>query len=206
MTDTRSAEGGSRDQILRTLAPAPATVEQLAEGLGITSNAVRHQLARLEAEGLVGRRGAVRGPRRPSQLYGLTGEGADALSRAYLPALLELLSVLDQRLPPSTLRRIMAETGERLSDGKSATGSLRERADHGRDLLESLGGIVSSRHGRGESRLDGAACPLGAAALRSGTTCDAVKGLLGTATGLEVEAECDLKAVPRPRCRFTLTE
>ena len=82
MTDTRAPEGGSRDQILRTLAPAPATVEQLALGLGVTPNAVRHQLARLEADGLVGRRGTVRGTRRPSQLYGLTGAGVDALSRA----------------------------------------------------------------------------------------------------------------------------
>ena len=81
----------------------------------MTPNAVRHQLARLEAEGLVGRRGTVRGTRRPSQLYGLTGPGVDALSRAYLPALLELLSVLDDRLPPAALRRIMTETGERLS-------------------------------------------------------------------------------------------
>ena len=206
MTETRASEGGSRDQILRTLAPAPATVEQLAVHLGVTPNAVRHQLARLEADGLVGRRGTVRGTRRPSQLYGLTGEGVDALSRAYLPALLELLSVLDERLPPASLRRIMAETGERLGSGKPATGSLRDRAEHARDVLESLGGIVSLKHGKGEYRLEGAACPLGAAALRSGMTCDAVKALLTSATGLDAEVDCDLQAVPRPRCRFALSE
>jgi predicted ArsR family transcriptional regulator len=202
----RTAEAGSRDQILRALAPAPATVEQLAQALAVTPNAIRHQLVRLERDGLVGRRGTVKGTRRPSQLYGLTGEGVDALSRAYLPALLELLSVLEEKLPPTTLRRLMSEAGTRLSAGEPATGSLRERAEAGRALLEDLGGIVSARHTRRESRLDGAACPLGAAALRSGTTCDAVKSLLRSATGLEAEVACDLHAQPRPRCRFTLTE
>jgi predicted ArsR family transcriptional regulator len=203
--ESRTAEAGSRDQILRSLAPAPATVEQLAQALEVTPNAIRHQLVRLERDGLVGRRGTIKGSRRPSQLYGLTGEGVDALSRAYLPALLELLTVLDEELPPATLRRIMSETGERLSPVSPATGSLRDRAEIGRVMLEGLGGIVSARHGRGESRLEGAACPLGAAALRSGTTCDAVKSLLQRTTGLEAEVACDLQAEPRPRCRFTLT-
>jgi predicted ArsR family transcriptional regulator len=181
-------------------------VEQLAAGLGVTPNAVRHQLARLEADGLVGRRGTVRGTRRPSQLYGLTGEGVDALSRAYLPALLELLSVLDERLPSAALRRIMAETGERLGSAQPATGSLRDRAEHAREVLENLGGIVSLKYGRGECRLEGSACPLGAAAQRSGMTCEAVKALLTHATGLEAEVDCNLQAVPRPRCSFTLKD
>ena len=100
---------------LRALAPAPATVEQLAETMGVTPNAIRHQLTRLERDGLVRRHGTVKGTRRPSQLYGLTGDGADALSRAYLPCLLELLSVLDERLPEATLQRLMVETGKRLA-------------------------------------------------------------------------------------------
>ena len=205
VAESRTAEAGSRDQILRALAPEPATVEQLAQALEVTPNAVRHQLVRLERDGLVGRRGTIKGTRRPSQLYGLTGEGIDALSKAYLPALLELMTVLEGKLPPTTMRRIMAETGERLAPGSPATGSLRDRAEAGRLLLESLGGIVSARHGRSESRLEGAACPLGAAALRSGTTCEAVKSLLQGTTGLEAEVACDLHAEPRPRCRFTLT-
>ena len=204
MAQPRTPEAGSRDQVLRALAPAPATVEHLARALAVTPNAVRHQLVRLERDGLVGRRGTIKGTRRPSQLYGLTGEGVDALSKAYLPALLELLTVLEERLPPATMRRIMSETGERLSPDPPAGGSLRDRAEIGRDLLEGLGGIVTARHGRGETRLEGAACPLGAAALRSGTTCDAVKSLLQGATGLEAEVACDLHAEPRPRCRFTL--
>src|SRR5262245_2184484 len=99
VSGTRTLEAGSREQILRTLAPEPATVEQLAQVLDVTPNAVRHQLARLERDGLVGRRGTVKGTRRPSQLYGLTGAGVDALSRAYLPALLELITVLEDKLP-----------------------------------------------------------------------------------------------------------
>ena len=205
MADPRTPEVGARDQILRALAPEPATVEQLAQALDVTPNAVRHQLVRLERDGLVGRRGTVKGTRRPSQLYGLTGEGVDALSRAYLPTLLELLSVLEEKLPPPAMRRIMSEAGARLSPGPATGGSFRERAEAGRDLLESLGAIVTVRHGRSESRLEGAACPLGAAALRSGTTCEAVKSLLQNTTGLETEVACDLHAEPRPRCRFALT-
>ena len=205
MAESRTTEAGSRDQVLRALAPEPATVEQLARTLDVTPNAVRHQLVRLERDGLVGRRGTIKGTRRPSQLYGLTGAGVDALSRAYLPALLELLSVLEERLPPQAMRRIMSETGGRLAPAPQATGTVRDRAEAARAMLEGMGGIVSARHMRGESRLEGAACPLGAAALRSGTTCDAVKSLLENATGLEAGVACDLHAEPRPRCRFTLT-
>jgi predicted ArsR family transcriptional regulator len=170
----------------------------------VTPNAVRHQLVRLERDGLVGRRGTLKGSRRPSQLYALTGQGLDALSRAYRPAMLELLSVLEEKLPPATLRRIMTATGARLAPGTPASGSIRDRAEAARAMIEEMGGIASARHGRGESRLEGAACPLGAAALRSGTTCDAVKSLLERATGLEADVACDLEAEPRPRCRFTL--
>ncbi len=204
MPQPKPTDGGSRDQMLRALAPEPATVDQLATTLGVTANAIRHQLTRLERDGLVGRRGSVRGTRRPSQLYGLTGDGVDALSRAYLPCLLELLSVLGDRLPGSTLRRIMAETGERLGGEAPASGSLRERASRGRAVLEGLGGIVREKHVKGAVRLEGATCPLGAAALRTGATCEAVGGLLHRATGLPAAVECDLAASPRPRCRFTL--
>jgi predicted ArsR family transcriptional regulator len=190
---------------LRALAPAPATVEQLAETLGVTPNAIRHQLTRLERDGLVRRHGTVKGTRRPSQLYGLTGDGADALSRAYLPCLLELLSVLDERLPEATLQRLMVETGKRLAGDPPPGGSFRDRATRGRKVLESLGGIITEKQMKGGVRLEGATCPLGAAALRSGSTCHAVAGLLNQVTGLTSDVACDLESTPRPRCVFLLT-
>ena len=201
----RIEEEGPREQILRTVAGAPATVEQLAAQLGVTPNAVRHQLARLERDGLVERQGTLRGPRRPSHLYGLTGRGADALSRAYLPCLLELLSVLAERLPDASLRRLMVETGERLAGtGQPPSGSLRERAAAGRTALEALGATVTQKPLKSGVRLEGASCPLGAAAQRTPATCQAVAALLHRATGLVPTVECETDARPRPRCRFTL--
>lgn len=202
----RTEEEGPREQILRTVAGAPATVEQLAAELGVTPNAVRHQLARLERDGLVERQGTLRGARRPSHLYGLTGLGADSLSRAYLPCLLELLSVLAERVPDASLRRLMVETGERLAGaGQPPSGSLRERAAAGRAALEALGASVTQKTLKSGVRLEGASCPLGAAAQRTRATCQAVAALLHRATGLVPTVECETDARPRPKCRFTLT-
>jgi predicted ArsR family transcriptional regulator len=74
----------TRGQILLLLERrGRATVEELATALGITTMAVRLQLATLEADRLVSKQSRRKGRGRPSQIYMLTEEAQDALPKQY---------------------------------------------------------------------------------------------------------------------------
>ena len=59
----------TRGQIVTILRSAPCTVEDLAEKLNLTDNAVRAHLSTLERDGLVRQSGLRRGPRKPHFTY-----------------------------------------------------------------------------------------------------------------------------------------
>ncbi len=88
------------------------TVEELAERLGLTRTAITTQLAALQADGLVGRRGFRPGRRRPSVLYALTAK-ADALFPksydAFAAAVLEEI----KREGPGELRALLRRIADR---------------------------------------------------------------------------------------------
>ena len=68
----------TRGQIVTLLRSSACTVEDLAEELKLTDNAVRAHLATLERDGLIRQSGLRRGPRKPHFTYVLTDE-ADKL-------------------------------------------------------------------------------------------------------------------------------
>src|SRR3954451_5932813 len=104
----------TKGRLLVLLCPGSQTVFDLAKGLGLTNNAVRAQLQRLERDGLVTKSGSRRGFRRPHVEYQLTAEGLEIFPKAYEPVLIELLNVLADRMRSGTSRELLVETGERL--------------------------------------------------------------------------------------------
>src|SRR5215217_4418285 len=83
----------TRGRILGLLRCGARTVEELAQAISLTDNAVRAHLATLERDGMVRsagiRRGAGAG--KPSTLYELPPEAELVFSRAYPPVLTALL-------------------------------------------------------------------------------------------------------------------
>src|SRR5215218_1711943 len=86
-------------KVLLLLCRKRRTVNELAEQLGLTDNAVRAQLQRLQDQGLVRLAGSRPGVRRPHADYELTAKGRRMFPRAYQPVLRTLVDVLMQQLP-----------------------------------------------------------------------------------------------------------
>ena len=192
----------TRGRIVSRLRRGAATVEELAELLGLTDNGVRVHLATLERDGWIHAAGVRRGegPGKPATLYGLNPEAEAMLSSAYRPLLLALLGALAEREDPRRIETLMRDAGRRLALelGGFARGNPRERIVR---LLESLGAAVEVHEGkRGEYHVAGAGCPVGAAVTVEPKVCRAVTAMLAGALDAAVTEHCDRSGVPC--CRF----
>jgi len=197
----------ARVAVLDSVRRGRHTVNALADALGITDNAVRLQLAALERDGLLRRRGVRRSGKagQPAAEYELTELGEGALSRAYQPVLTRLVAALGDRVDARTLRAVFADAGRRLSrDANSAaSGSLSQRAQACAELIESLGGSASIEGTRTRQVVVGAACPLAAAVRAEPMSCAIVESLLAEHAGVKAQQRCHHG--DQPRCRFELT-
>src|SRR4249919_3430434 len=86
----------TRARILALLREGAWTVDDLAERLGVTDNAVRFHLDALERAGTVRKEGVrrIRGAGQPASLFSLSAGGEEAFSRAYAPVLIACLEEL----------------------------------------------------------------------------------------------------------------
>src|SRR5688572_26073964 len=104
----------TRGRILLRLCRGRYTVADLAAHVGLTDNAVRAQLQRLQRDGMVSQAGARRGTRKPHVEYQLTTRARELFPRAYEPALRRLVDVLTDRLPPRVARDLLLRAGRAL--------------------------------------------------------------------------------------------
>ena len=73
----------TRGRIVTLLRGTTRTVNELAEELGLTDNAVRAHLLSLERDGLVTQSGIQRGTRKPHFAYELAAEAEHLFPKAY---------------------------------------------------------------------------------------------------------------------------
>ncbi len=186
-----------RDQIIDHLRWGPATVEELAQAVGLTANGVRVHLAALRSEGVVYRAGVFRteGAGKPPHLYAITPAGEESLSRAYPGALVALVEALRAAHGDHQLEAVLTEAGRRLA----ATTAERDP----QRLLESLGARVrASALDDGGVRLHGAGCPLSAVVRQQPLSCELVRSLLAYSTGRQVVRRCQYGE--SPKCCFDM--
>src|SRR5687767_7355765 len=105
----------TRGQIIGLLRSSSRTVNELAEALQLTDNAVRSHLTTLERDGLVQQSGIRPGLRKPHAVYELTAEAEQLFPKAYAPLLNQVLDVLDERLAPEVLESALREVGRRMA-------------------------------------------------------------------------------------------
>lgn len=196
----------TRGRVVALLRRRASTVDELAEALGMTDNAVRSHLTALERDGLVVQEGLRRGPGagKPAALYALSPNAEPLLSKAYPPVLNAVLDVLATEMP-ARAEELMRQVGERLaaSAGGPVTGSLHHRVNAAADVLTALGGDVDVLDDQGTLTIRGCGCPLSAAVARRPEVCRAVEALVSGVSGARMVSACEHGE--RPRCRFRVT-
>ena len=200
---TRFLEG-TRGRIVALLRRGARTVEELAQSVELTDNAVRSQLTSLERDGLVRQDGVRRGPGagKPAVLYELHPDAEALFSAAYPPVLTALLDAIVEELPRARTDALLRSVGQRLAAGAGgeARGSLKERVRTAAGILTALGGEVDVVVEKGVQTIRGHGCPLSAAVSRRPETCRAIESLLSEVVGASVRECCDHGE--RPRCCF----
>src|SRR5690349_2794145 len=132
----------TRGRIIALLRRAPRTIEELAQALDLTDNAVRVHIATLERDGIAEQQGVRRGVRKPSIVYALTTEGEQIFPKAYGPVLGELLDVLAEQMSSDGLTAVLRVVGRRLAaEQPVALTTPRERAQAAINVLNELGGL-----------------------------------------------------------------
>jgi predicted ArsR family transcriptional regulator len=196
----------SRGRIVTLLQAGPRTIDDMAAALGLTPNAVRAQITSMERDGVVQRVGFRAGATRPSQLFELTPEVEQLLSRAYVPLLLELVRVFAEQVPPADLDRLFRQAGAALADellkAQRPTGTLEARAKAASDVLNEQLGALTQVKKNGGLQIRGVGCPLAAVTGKHEAVCRAMEAFVEHVVGAPVRHCCDREG--RPRCCFQI--
>ena len=189
-------------RIVALLRRGERSVEELAQALDLTDNAVRAQLTTLERDGIVAaarirREGAVG---KPATLYALATGAVPVLSSAYAPVLASLLAELSERLTGKELRAALRGTGARLAPSTAPGASLKERVTAGAFMLTALGADADLVRTADGYEIRGHGCVLSEAVSACPATCQAVEALLSEVTGVAVKERCDRTRAPN--CLF----
>jgi predicted ArsR family transcriptional regulator len=199
----------TRGRIVSLLRGRTRTVNELAEELEMTDNAVRAHLATLERDGLIRQGGVQRGHRKPHFAYELTPEAEHLFPKSYDALLNVLLSVLKEKLAADDLGDILREVGRKTAADTmplfAKDSDLSARAEKAVEVLEALGGAPRLETEEGKIIIKSASCPFATAVEAHPEVCRVAETLVAQVTGGRVCERCNKTAVP-PRCSFEITE
>ncbi|HEU4933327.1 MAG TPA: ArsR family transcriptional regulator [Pyrinomonadaceae bacterium] len=195
----------TRGQIVTILRSAPGTVDELAEKLNLTDNAVRAHLSTLERDGLVRQSGLRRGPRKPHFTYVLTDEADKLFPKAYDALLNQLIAVLKTRLSPPEIESALREVGRAMAANAPAgqSAKLESRVQSALKVLEAIGGAAEVTKYEDKFVIEGSGCPLAAAVTVHPEVCRLAESLVAEIVKAPVHEYCDRDG--RPKCRFEIS-
>lgn len=182
----------TRGRIIDLLRRASRTVEELAQALELTDNAVRAQLAALERDGLVQQSGRRRSSSKPASVYTLTPAAEDLFPKAYGPVLRQLLEELTERIPSEEVEAVLRSTGCRLAaQWPLPRGELHMRVEAAVSVLNALGGLAELERRNGTYVIQGYSCPLAAVVPGHPEVCRLAETLLTSLIDTPVQARCE---------------
>lgn len=195
----------TRGRLVALLRRGERSVEELAQALGLTDNAVRAQLVLLEREGVVRSVGIRRDGTvgKPAALYGVAPSASALFSSAYAPVLSSLLAELGERMSSRQLDTLLRGAGRRLAPVLPAAATFDDRARASAAFLAALGADADLVQTSDGYEIRGHGCVLSDAVMSCPATCNAVEELLSEVTGTTVREQCD--RANQPRCRFLIS-
>jgi len=106
----------TRDVVLRTLLTQPrCTINELSEKVGISPISIRHHIASLEAEGLIGCQDERHGVGRPRQVFFLTETGMEQFPTRYVQLTVRLLEQLKETMPEVMINKLFTQMAVNLA-------------------------------------------------------------------------------------------
>src|SRR5437763_10812965 len=183
----------TRGKILDLLHARECTVNELAEELHLTDNAVRAHLASLERDRLVAQSGLKPGIRKPHTTYALGPEAEQLFPKAYGRLISLLMSIFSRQVKPRNLRAGMRAAGrkvagEHLHDLRGRT--RQQRIDAALGILKELGGSASFKEEDGKHFIYGNGCPIAAATTDHPEACLLEESLMTELIGSPVQEQC----------------
>jgi predicted ArsR family transcriptional regulator len=195
----------TRGRVVSRLRRRRHTVEELAQELELTDNAIRAHLATLERDGIVRQQGVRRGVGKPSYDYDLTPDAEALFPKAYEPVLRELIGAIEERLGPGGSEELLRAAGRRLAvNAGQPDDALRARVDAAAALLGELGGLAEVEEAEGGYVIRGYSCPLAAVVPGHPAVCQLAETMLTEYVGAPVCENCD-RSDDRPRCEFQIS-
>ena len=192
--------GSTRGRIVTLVRGTTRTVNELAEELELTDNAVRAHLLSLERDGLIKQSGVQRGTRKPHFAYELTEEAENLFPKAYDALFNHLLSVLKRRFTPEVLEEVLREEGRSLGGKQTSGGDLESRVGEGLMALEAIGGSARLEREEGQLFIRSQSCPLASAVAEHPEVCQLAESLLTKVIGAKVREHCNREG--SPQCAF----
>jgi predicted ArsR family transcriptional regulator len=194
----------TRGRVVILLRDGDSTVEELAERLELTDNAVRAHLTTLERDGLVQQSGVRRGARKPHFTYSLTSEAEKLFPKAYDALLNQLIAVLKGRLDEQELVGVLREVGRGIAASASSgrQDDLESRVQTALAVLAAIGGAAEVEQLEDKFIIHSSGCPLAAAVTVHPEVCQLAETLVSEIVKAPVRECCD--RVGSPRCRFEI--
>ena len=195
----------TRGRILDLLRMGDRTVNELAEELRLTDNAVRAHLASMERDRLIVHSGMKPGFRKPHATYALGPEAEQLFPNAYGRLVSLLMSIFSRQVEPRNLRAGMRAAGrtvanEHLPELRGKT--RQQRIDAALGVLKELGGTATFKEEDGKRFIYGNGCPIAAATASHPEACLLAESLLTELIGSPVKEHCIRGATPS--CRFQI--
>ena len=194
----------TRGQIILLLRYSNKTVNELAEELNLTDNAVRAHLLTLERDRLVRQSGTVKGFRKPHFAYSLTEEARHLFPKSYDSVLNQLLDVLKTRLSPASLKDVLLEVGRKIGTRKPAEAeeSIDARLDNALQTLEELGGAARIIKEDKKILIKSESCPFADAVTEHPEVCQLAESMIEEIIGIPVKENCNRDSLPQ--CYFEI--
>src|SRR5690606_14148747 len=182
---------GTRGELLGLLRRSRRSINELAEALSISDNAVRMHVAALQRDGLVEFAGLERSTGgKPAQLFRITAAGEELFPKAYSLVLSELIGLVKEREGADVVVELLREVGARAAPRGGVDDDSREaRVGRGVAGLQNLGGELDVVREPSGWVLRGHGCPLSAVVREHPEVCRLVESLVAEIT-LTDATEC----------------
>ena len=194
----------TRGQIVLLLRNGHMTVNQIAERLNLTDNAVRTHLLTLERDRFVRQAGTVKGFRKPHISYALTADANELFPKSYDSIFNQLLNVLKKRMAVSAIKDLLSEVGARLGrqNADENKNDLDERIETTLETLRAAGGSPKLLKEDGRILIVSENCPFAEAVAEHPEVCHVAESMVSEIVGRHASEICDRSGLPK--CRFEI--